>query len=622
MSDSIIDPEQIRELNDALEALNKTAGGFTTTFDKSKTSVDKGLKSTDKFAQTLKKLGDELNKFSGQIARATKDQAQRTNEAKKTTASDKSMADSTVSLSRSFNSLQASTVKLDNAFKNLSRSVGGGGAAAANKAGGLVNQVLSGGKNGSTHANGGSAAIGELMKTFGKLSGAVGRISSLFSMLGKFTGPVALLLGAVNALVDYNKIIVKTYDDLNEFGGSLGISSDELNNLANQAGYTTHTMDKMVSSFKKYSTTLAMMGSTVSEGIKSFAVVAEVPDSVRTSFRKLGISSEELTEYQLQQVDHMAKMGISMPKTTAGLEKLRKITLEKVELDSAITAMTGKTRDEMQRGLDRMKADDAFKIYTRGMQLRGGEEAKFADRLVSLNTVLAKTAPTIADGVRDISAHAGVAMTEEGKRLMAVTNGAIIQWVKQVERGDISADQLRQKVIERRDAYMHNRDTNSTLRNSESFRKTMGLYGEALDETIQQSGKKLTDGQNEVDAAKNRKDPRIDTVAALQNAELKAHKALDTLAGNISNKVMPAMSWFAKGLANIATFLPGTGDMDMSIFDTKEDLTKQIAEKTKDMQMDLDIDSRGSRTRARKTKKEIDDLNKRLAKLDTLQRVY
>lgn len=220
-------------------------------------------------------------------------------------------------------------------------------------------------------AKGSFGAYGDAVN---KAGNAAADLASEFGIVGKILG---LFIKGATKVVEYQlkqaDAVIKGVDQLGKLGAAGAMTGDQLVKFAHSAGYTTQQLDKLIKPIESMKSGLVVLGGNAQEGAKEFAKMAAVGQQTRESFRRLGVSQEELTQHQADYVALQARSGRSISQEMKDRGGLQKASLEYTKNLVELSAITGKSVEEAKKELEATQA-----TYTRALAnaALGAEEAK------------------------------------------------------------------------------------------------------------------------------------------------------------------------------------------------------------------------------------------------------
>ena len=209
-------------------------------------------------------------------------------------------------------------------------------------AGALVSSTEGVGKYGNA-----LSAAGDAAWDIGKNFGIVGKIIG---------GSVNVLAKLGSDALQLTDSITNLRDETVKFTGALPVSAGELGELAKQARYSLADMAKLQKATASVGTGLTSLGATAGQGAVKFMEVAAVSDDVRRKFGKMGISQEALTDLQAKYMKQQSLAGNSMELQRKSTEQLRKESLAYAENMTRLSALTGKSADQIQQEQEVVKS--------------------------------------------------------------------------------------------------------------------------------------------------------------------------------------------------------------------------------------------------------------------------
>ena len=296
-----------------------------------------------------------------------------------------------------------------------------------------------------TSASEGTAKYSQATRSAAK---AAGDLFGSFGILGKIVGGVIKLFGGVIASsLEQNEKLVKSYQNLSEFGaidssGVEGLQKDlnqSMKLLVEQAGIYEGAL-------KRLQPELAALGGSAFQGRKEFTKVMSniIGGQLETDLRKIGYTQEQIADNAAQYLAREARLGNTQTRNTQQLtENTGKYLKELQEL----TMLTGLSREEQQRIRDQQLNEVRFNDYLEDLRSKGQIEA--ADRLESFSVALEKfSGKDTASGFREQLVNYGAAVGDASVKFQMATRGAGYQIGKQLESNSIDLNTALRKVGE------------------------------------------------------------------------------------------------------------------------------------------------------------------------------
>lgn len=266
-----------------------------------------------------------------------------------------------------------------------------------------------------------SSATGTLLKSFGPLGAVLSLVTKAFELV------IGSVLKQNDALVGLNQEFSKT-------GQNLGVSSQRMLDMAHAAGFSVSTLQGFSRAVGRLQSTTLTLGTTAAKGAENFAQMNKITDDTRSKFLRLGYTNDEIIETFGEYARLQGSFGLSQGKT---VDQLREGATKYTRTLSELTALTGESRDELQKRNQQAAADLKFQIMLRT------EGRARADEFIKASTL----AGSAGAGVRDFISGLGAA-GEEGRKLMLSTGGAIVQLTEQLKREQIDAETFNKRIAE------------------------------------------------------------------------------------------------------------------------------------------------------------------------------
>lgn len=209
--------------------------------------------------------------------------------------------------------------------------------------------------------------------------------------------------------------IVKSVDDVRAASKATGLQFDDLTTI-----------------LSKYSKQVAYLGSSTIDGRKRFEEVAAASEEIRTKFERMGVSTADFNEYQLNYMNLLQQTGKLEGKTTADLVGGTRDYI--FQLD-ALAKLTGKSRKELQSDMDARMRDIKFRASIVDM------EEGAANRLRSALDLLGAEAPNISAGLKDLVAANGAATTDAAKALVSNFGNAAVEVAAALKAGTMAPEE-------------------------------------------------------------------------------------------------------------------------------------------------------------------------------------
>ena len=308
--------------------------------------------------------------------------------------------------------------------------------------------------------------------SFQKATTLAGIVADTAAEAAKQIGGVAGAMGTVlqaamkvaNAMAVQADAVVKTKDQVAKFGAVGELSSEALYGLAKQAGYYSLNMNKLYAAAGKAGGDLLIFSKNMSEGVQTFAGMANVGEKTLQAFNKLGIGPDELREYQADYVKYLAASGVQLNASQKTQEALRKGSLEYTKNVLELSALTGKDADtvkkkqqEAQASIDFIISQNKLRAQADALRAQGGKEneaeAKALENTIARNKAIVDQTSltydaTITAAVRNVISFGG-AIGETSAVLMAngIETGKILRASRDESLSAAQAGAVVQEVV-------------------------------------------------------------------------------------------------------------------------------------------------------------------------------
>ena len=397
----------------------------------------------------------------------------------------------------------------------------------------------------------GAAANNEMVKT---ATDAVADFASIFGVVGKVIGKLISAFGSyvqeVNKMSDR---LYKSYQNLSKVGvtaadGMMGIAES-----AQRLGYGLNEigLENFGRLMKASAQDLALLSGSAVQGRKDFTEFASevVRGSAGRELMNLGYSVEELNEGLAGYIGLQARVGLAQNKTQAELRAGATAYLKEMD---ALTKLTGLQKSELEEGINKGRAIEAFRAKLEDMRANGQE--KEADAMEKYYAVMLKQAPTIAQGFAE--AASGLIVSDAGRQYnLAIDQGANV--IQNLTTGAMSLEQalgatykqakLSEGEFRQLAMAMASGNVIGSYTELADIAKRSGISQEEMAKSIKEAQDAQAQGPGGVAAQTDLRRSQMDSRDALQNL--------------VKAGVQPAtsaMSAFSKVTGKVVTALGGT----------------------------------------------------------------
>jgi len=397
----------------------------------------------------------------------------------------------------------------------------------------------------------GAAANNEMVQT---ATDALSDFASNFGIIGKVIGKLISAFGSyvqeVNKMSDR---LYKSYQTLSKVGvtaadGMMGIAES-----AQRLGYGLGEvgLENFGRLMKASAQDLALLSGSAVQGRKDFTDFASevVRGSAGRELMNLGYSVEELNEGLAGYIGLQARVGMAQNKTQAELRAGATAYLKEMD---ALTKLTGLQKAELEEGINKGRAIEAFRAKLEDMRANG--QIDEADAMERYHAVLLKQAPTIAQGFAE--AASGLIVSDAGRQYnLAIDQGTGV--IQKLSTGAMTLEQalgatykqakLSEGEFRQLAMAMASGNVIGNYTELADIAKRSGIDQEEMAKSIKEAQDAQAQGPGGVAAQTDMRRAQMDSRDALQNL--------------VKAGVQPAtaaMSAFSKVTGKVVTALGGT----------------------------------------------------------------
>ena len=561
MADNL-DPETLRQLNDSMRDMRETVAGMVPAMVLMTAAMNENMNATkgnSNSTKNSKKIVDDFIKSQQEATAATESRAKSDAEMAKVQANYKMAATQAVD----------SLKKLSNGLLTAGGDM--------TKYGGAVSSA-------------GDAAM-SIGKNFGILGLAVGGLIKLFTM-------------GAEMVLKQNAAMLKSADILADFGATGAVTTTELLSMANAAGYSSGEMEKFAGITKGLGTDIIGLSATVTGGVKAFAELATMDETLLANYRAMGVTQEQLNKNQADYIKLQIRSGLTITDRDKRDGTLKRTTLEYTNYLMDLSAMTGLTVDEAKKAQEVARADLAVqtrlallqdkeeKLRSRGLAEGNKEMIAQADSIKGereRTEALVDFAGTFMKGEELAGVQSMIATGNFNELSASFASGApeILEFINAVKKGDKQVydfdlmmaqatkrtrENLGEAVIQNKEVGKSFAYSLDALQNEAKFRgKSPELIAEMREEERKARAKALKEGTTDpAKAARNAQEQ------AERRTRLGADAIVSLLNGPVTGafeKLMKVMSGVMKGMAIYSDKLFGTDLAKM--FESSEDIVEK-----------------------------------------------
>jgi len=267
---------------------------------------------------------------------------------------------------------------------------------------------------------------------------ALGNFLSVLGPLGKVMGFLVKAFGGYVA--ETNKLsdrLYKSYQGLSKVGVTAADGMIGLAESAQRLGYGLD--DAGIENFGKLmkasAQDLALLSGSAVKGRQDFTEFAGEITRGPTgrALMNMGMSVEDINEGLASYIGLQARAGTAQNKTQAELRAGAAAYLKEMD---ALTKLTGLQKAELEEGINKARAIEAFRAKVEDLRAQGRE--KEADQMEKYYAVLQKQAPTLAQGFAE--AASGLIVSDAGRQyFQAIDSGA--QVIQGLSSGAMTLEQ-------------------------------------------------------------------------------------------------------------------------------------------------------------------------------------
>jgi len=310
-------PEEMREFNENLNAMNATMGPLSQALNNLAVEINKVAQNQSQSAQ---QTSDDVENLGNQAASTTEIMKAYRSATKKT--------DETIA-------------SLTSGFKNATEAVHSFSQAILTGEDGFKKYSVAMSQTGD--------AVRDVTDHMGPLGRGIGIAVDLFTKLA----------GVMMTQTDQQNQFVK---DMNAMGAQTGLTSDSLTDLARNAGYAASDLDKLTPIINSAASGLATFGEGTATGTKKMLEVFALSDESERQMRRLGMTLEEANEQQAFYIQLQRTAGINLNTQNMTALQVQKRSLDYTKTLRELSELTGKSASQLKEEQAQIAADIRNKI--------------------------------------------------------------------------------------------------------------------------------------------------------------------------------------------------------------------------------------------------------------------
>lgn len=310
-------PEEMREFNENLNAMNATMGPLSQALNNLAVEINKVAQNQSQSAQ---KTSDDVENLGNQAASTTEIMKSYSSASKKT---------------------EETIASLTSGFKNATEAVHSFSQAILTGEDGFKKYSVAMSQTGD--------AVRDVTDHMGPLGRGIGIAVDLFTKLA----------GVMMTQTDQQNQFVK---DMNAMGAQTGLTSDSLTDLARNAGYAASDLDKLTPIINSAASGLATFGEGTATGTKKMLEVFALSDESERQMRRLGMTLEEANEQQAFYIQLQRTAGINLNTQNMTALQVQKRSLDYTKTLRELSELTGKSASQLKEEQAQIAADIRNKI--------------------------------------------------------------------------------------------------------------------------------------------------------------------------------------------------------------------------------------------------------------------
>ncbi len=554
MADNL-DPETLRQLNDSMRDMRETVAGMVPAMVLMTAAMNENMNATkgnSNSTKNSKKIVDDFLKSQQEATAATESRAKSDQEMAKVQANRK------LAEGQAIDGLKK--------FGNGLLTAGGD----MTKYGGAVSSA-------------GDAAM-SIGKNFGILGLAVGGLIKLFTM-------------GAEMVLKQNAAMLKSADILADFGATGALTTTELLSMANAAGYSSGEMEKFAGITKGLGTDIIGLSATVTGGVKAFAELATMDETLLANYRSMGVTQEQLNKNQADYIKLQIRSGLTITDRDKRDGTLKRTTLEYTNYLMDLSAITGLTVDEAKKAQEvarndlavqtklAMLQDQEEKLRSKGLHAQADDIKAERERTAEL----VDFAGTFLKGEELAGMQSMIATGNFNELSAGFASGVpgILEFIDSVRKGTRDPYELGLVMSEATKRTREN--LGATFLQNKEAAKAFAFSMETQNNEAKYRGKNTEEIKKTIEeerklAEKKRKEGTTDPAKAARNAQEQAERRVrlgaDAIVGLLNGpvtsafeKLMKVMSGVMKGMAIYSDKLFGTDLAKM--FESSDDIAEK-----------------------------------------------
>ena len=419
----------------------------------------------------------------------------------------------------------------------------------------------------------------------GTLITAFQKFGFVFKTVGVVVGTFAAILTKwVGSAIKHNEAMNASYETLSKFGAIDSTGIQKLVQTVHSAGFTVDQLDKFGAILERERSNLALFGGTVASGARQVSSLfgSTLRTELESTYHALGYTTEEAFDVYSQYVGLMSKYGKVEGRRQSDLAMGANNLIKEMDL---LSKVTGVSRKEQMESMQSRSADMGFVAFRKTLDDKIGGNVDLI-----LNAVEGAFGPEFAKGLRHLLQTGGAATTEESIKVLrdlgrgshtiirGILDGSLNQMttMKQISA---ATKPMAEMVANMSGTMGVQTSTFSTLNQKavESIEKFINLSPDELKKLYADQALQISMAN---DVQRESELQRVRLSRALNQTLDELNQSMGVFVSKQLPMLFDAFNTLAKGIANILNkFTFGLADIDLSKFDTREDLSAKITQK-------------------------------------------
>lgn len=203
-------------------------------------------------------------------------------------------------------------------------------------------------------------------RTVESLGNGVGALGEHFGLLGAGLTVVTGIFGRLaSSILGLNDNILGIRNSFVQVGGVMPATTIQLGNLAKEAGFALDNIKTLSDKMTELSSSMLALGDTAGEGAVRFMQIANVEDSIRRQFGRMGVSQDQLLNLQGMYLENQKLSGGHFRNEFRTTQEIQNDSLQYAKTLLSLSSLTGKSVDTLQKEINsaRLEMREQARIY-------------------------------------------------------------------------------------------------------------------------------------------------------------------------------------------------------------------------------------------------------------------